>query len=231
MKTTAFSTHSESASLEALSRDPDFASLIVRHGPPVRELRKDPFHSLVRSIIYQQVSGKAAASILAKYLALFPGASAHKPPTPVMVAKMPTEALRAAGLSGQKALYILDAAKKFADGTIAPKKLAQMSNEEVVAHLVQIKGVGVWTAHMFLMSTMRRPDVLPTGDLGIQKGFQIVYTLKKLPDHKQMERLAKPWRAHASLACWYLWRAADEAKLATPVPKIRAGRPRSSAGS
>jgi DNA-3-methyladenine glycosylase II len=94
-----------------------------------------------------------------------------------------------------------------------------MTNEEVIAHLLQVKGVGVWTTHMFLISTLGRLDILPVGDLGIQKGFQIVYGLKKLPDAKTMERLAKPWRAHASAASWYLWRAADEAKLVAKKPK------------
>ena len=209
MKANPFST----AAFAAFSADPQFSLLIGRFPVPNPEKRKDPFHSLVRSIVYQQVSGKAAASILAKYTSLFSGASPQKPPTPEAVVAMSFEGLRSAGLSGQKALYIHDAAEKFIDGTISPKKLGAMSNDDVVAHLVQIKGVGVWTAHMFLMSTMGRPDVLPTGDLGIQKGFKIVYGLKKLPDHKKMEQLAKPWRAHATAACYYLWRAADEAKI------------------
>ncbi|MEI7719898.1 MAG: DNA-3-methyladenine glycosylase [bacterium] len=209
MKANEFSTV---PGVAVLLGDARFAPLVQKYGAPDREKRKDPFHSLVRSIVYQQVSGKAAASILAKYLLLFPGATKTKPPSPEAVVKTQFETLRSAGLSGQKASYILDAAQKFADGTITPKKLLQMTNEEAILHLTQIKGVGVWTAQMFLMSTLGRPDVLPTGDLGIQKGFQIVYGLKKLPDHKKMEQLAKPWRAHASAACHYLWRVADEAK-------------------
>ena len=230
MKTSTFSTAS---SLQVLSRDPRFAPLLARHGAPNPEKRKDPFHSLVRSIIYQQVSGKAAASILAKYIALFPGASLHKPPKPEQVARLSPQTLRSAGLSSQKASYLLDTAQKFSDGTITPAKLRAMTNDEAIAHLLQIKGVGRWTAHMFLMSTLGRPDILPTGDLGIQKGFQITYKLKTLPTHEKMEQLAKPWRAHATLASHYLWRAADEAKAiqkTTPVPKTRAYRPRSSVG-
>ena len=211
--------NTEKISVEALARDARFAPLIKKYGEPDREKRKDPFQSLVRSIIHQQVSGKAATSILAKYLLLFPGATKIKPPTPETVANMPIEKLRSAGLSGQKASYIRDTAEKFANGTITLPKLQKMSNEEAIECLVQIKGVGRWTAHMFLMSTLARPDVLPTGDLGIQKGFQIVYKLKNLPDHKKMEQLAKPWRAHASTACHYLWRAADEAKEVKSIKK------------
>ncbi len=93
-----------------------------------------------------------------------------------------------------------------------------MSNEEVIAHVTAVKGIGVWTAHMFLIFTLERLDVLPTGDLGIQKGFQVLFNLKKLPTPAQMEKLAAPWREHASVASWYLWRAADAAKL---IPKPR----------
>lgn len=126
---------------------------------------------------------------------------------------MPIERLRSAGLSGQKASYIHDLAEKFSDGTIKHRSLHRMPSEELVVHLTQVKGIGVWSVHMFLIFTLNRLDVLPTGDLGIQKGFQAVFKLRTLPSHAQMERLAKEWREHASVASWYLWRAADEAKL------------------
>ena len=125
---------------------------------------------------------------------------------------MQRQNLRRAGLSPQKAMYIKDLAKKFLDGTIRHRSFHRMTNDEIIEHLVQVKGIGVWTAHMFLIFTLQRPDVLPTGDLGIQKGFQLVYKLKKLPDHKKMEELARPWRKHASVASWYLWRVADGTK-------------------
>ena len=102
-----------------------------------------------------------------------------------------------------------DAAKKFLDGTINPRKFAKMSSQEITDHLVQIKGVGVWTAHMLLIFTLLRPDILPTGDLGIRKGFQKVFRLRSMPDHKRMEKLARGWREHASVASWYLWRVVD----------------------
>lgn len=197
-------------SIRVLKKDPHLAPWVEKHGAPKWEERGDPFRSLVRSIIYQQVTGKAAASILSKFALLF-GANGF--PTPAQVLEKSVEELRSAGLSGQKTTYIRDLAEKFLDGTIDPLQFPKMTNDEIIEHVVRVKGVGVWTAHMFLMTTLKRPDILPTGDLGIQKGFQVVYKLRSLPTHKKMEQLAKPWRAHATAAAWYLWRAADEAKI------------------
>ena len=166
------------------------------------------FHSLIRSIMHQQVSGKAAESILKKFKSLYAGSF----PTPTALLNTPIAALRSAGLSGQKAAYVQDLALKFSNGTIKPRRFPKMSNSEIIEHLVRVKGIGVWTAHMFLLFTLKRPDILPTLDLGIRKGFQVVYALKKLPDHEQMEKIARPWRAHASLVSLYLWRVADSAK-------------------
>ncbi|MDO8561396.1 MAG: DNA-3-methyladenine glycosylase 2 family protein, partial [bacterium] len=143
---------------------------------------------------------------LARFAALFPKA---RFPTPLSVRKMPIAKMRAAGLSGQKVSYIKDLAQKFSDGTIKHRSLNAMTNAEIVEHLVQVKGIGAWTAHMFLIFALKRPDVLPTGDYAVRKGFQIVYGLKHLPSHKEMERLAKPWREHASAASWYFWRASE----------------------
>ena len=112
-----------------------------------------------------------------------------------------------------KSFYIQDLALKFTDGTIKHRQLHRMSSDEVTKHLTQVKGVGVWTVHMLEIFTLGRLDVLPVGDLGIRKGFQLVYKLKALPTPKEMEALATPWREHASVASWYLWRAADEAKI------------------
>ena len=197
-------------SVRILKRHPHFAALIKKHGEPDLNRGKNVFRALCRSIIYQQVSGKAAASILKKFIALFPG---KKFPKPEDVVAMPVEKLRSAGLSGQKASYIKDLAEKFTNKTIKHRALHKMTNEEIIEHLTQVKGIGVWTVHMFLLFTLQRPDVLPTGDLGVRKGFQIVYKLRSLPSPEHMERLAKPWREHASVASWYLWRVADEAKL------------------
>lgn len=169
---------------------------------------RKPFHSLIRSIIHQQVSGKAAESILKKFMALF----GDTMPTPEQVLKKSIPALRKAGLSGQKVTYVKDLAKHFKTGSINPRTLPKLSNDEIIEKLTGVKGIGVWTAHMFLIFTLERPDILPTGDLGIKKGFQVVYKLPALPSPADMERLALPWRSHASLASLYLWKVADGAK-------------------
>jgi DNA-3-methyladenine glycosylase II len=193
---------------EEILKDKKLAKWVREHGlmdDKSWRRPKNPYHSLIRSIIYQQVSGKAAATILNKFKNLFGG----KFPTPQQVlAKSETE-LRSAGLSRAKAVYVRDLAAKFQDGTIEPRKFPKMTNDEIIEHLTHVKGIGVWTAHMFLLFTLRRPDILPTLDLAIKKGFQEVYGLRKLPTHEQMEKLARGWRAHASTASLYLWRASE----------------------
>jgi len=166
------------------------------------------FARLLRSIVYQQISGKAAAAILERVLALFPNGK----PTPERLLKLRASQLRKAGLSVQKITYVRDLARKNLDGTIDEKQFPKMSSAEIIEHLVQVKGIGVWTAHMLLIFTLYRPDILPWGDLAIQKGFKEVYGLRALPDKKRMEKIARPWRAHATVAAWYLWRVADDAK-------------------
>lgn len=196
------------ASLKHLSKSKHFKPLIQKHGPPDFARyhgRARIFTAILRSIISQQISTKAAAAIRGRFLTLFPKSG----PTPDLLLKMPVAKLRAAGLSAQKVAYMRDAAAKFKDGTINPRKFRHMSSEEIIEHLVAIKGVGVWTAHMLLIFTLQRPDILPTGDLGIRKGFQKLFKLRSLPDHKRMEKLAKGWREHASVASWYLWRVID----------------------
>ena|SRR6185503_8782001 len=209
-------------SLKALRRHRHFAPLIRKHGPPKLRRGKNAFQALARAIIYQQISGKAALSIYTRFVALFgitlkgpidwEKPSVQKFPTPAQVIALSPESMRTAGLSTQKISYIRDLAAKFKDGTIEPRKFPRMTNEEIIEHLTAVKGIGLWTAHMFLIFTLNRPDILPVGDLGIQKGFQNVFGLKKLPSSKQMEKLARDWREHASVASWYLWRVADSAK-------------------
>jgi DNA-3-methyladenine glycosylase II len=218
------------ASLKILRKDKQLAVLIKKYERPTMAWGgrggKNVFRALVRAIVYQQLSGKAAATIFARFILLFTGkdisklsgqeakalAEKAKFPTPEQVTKMSFVKLRSVGLSGQKAAYVQDLAAKFTDGTVKHKSLHKMTTAEVTAHLTRVKGVGVWTVHMLQIFTLGRLDVLPVGDLGIQKGFQIVYKLKKLPNAKEMELLAKDWREHASVASWYLWRVADEGK-------------------
>lgn len=176
---------------------------------------KNIFGALLRSIIHQQVSGAAAENILKRLMSLFHG----KMPTPKQILETSERQLRSAGLSRSKISYARDLADHVFTGKIKTALLRNMTNDEIVNVLTQVKGIGVWTAHMFLIFTIKRPDILPTLDLGIRKGFQIVYRLKRLPDHIEMEKLAKPWRAHATLASLYLWKAADSQKK--PPPRKR----------
>lgn len=171
-----------------------------------REHTREPFQALCESIIYQQISGGAAAAILKKFKALWPRISF---PTPADVLRAKPEKLRAAGISPQKLAYLKDLAAKFEDGTIDPSRFARMSDEAIIAHVTAVNGVGVWTAQMFLMFTLGRPDVLPTGDLGIQKAFQKLFKLRAKPSAEKMERLARPWAGHRTVACFYLWRLLD----------------------
>lgn len=207
------------ASLKVLAEDPKMRALIKRFGRPdlsrYHANSRGLFPALLRSIVYQQISGKAAAAILARIHALFPDGR----PTPEALLKIRAPRLRNAGLSVQKITYVRDLAKKCLDGTIDEAQFPAMTSAEIVEHLVRVKGIGEWTAQMLLIFTLYRPDILPTGDLAIQKGFKEVYGLKQLPDRKQMERIAKPWRMHATAASWYLWRVADDAKLRPKVKK------------
>jgi|SRR5665213_195009 len=206
------SVKSFSKSLSILKRDKALAKLIQKHGAPnlSRYHADSPgvFQALLRSIIYQQLSGHAARAIHARVLALFP----KQIPTPKGLLKIPTKKLRGAGLSLQKVEYVRDLARKCLDGTIDPKRFPKMSSEEIIEHLTAVKGVGEWTAHMLLIFTLQRLDILPVGDLAIKKGFQIAYKLRSLPTKKQMEKISQPWSGHESVASWYLWRAADEKK-------------------
>ncbi len=197
------------SSLRHLKADKRLVNVIKKHGPikPEFNKTKDPFQSLLKSIIYQQISGKAAESILKKFLGLFPK---KKFPTPEDVLKIKFEKLRGAGLSSQKAAYIIDLARKFKDGSVSSKNFHKMSDGEIIEHLTLVKGIGVWTVQMFLMFTLNRPDILPTGDLGIQKGFQKLFGLKRLPSSVQMEKLSINWRGHRTVASLYLWKMVDE---------------------
>lgn len=207
--------------VSALKKHSPFDALVRRHGKPDLRRGSNVFRALVRSVVYQQLSGKAAGTILSRLVVRLGGERAV---TPENVRNLSVRDMRSVGLSAQKAAYLHDLAAKFADGTIRPRNIPSMQSAEVIEHLTQVKGIGVWTVHMFLIFTLNRLDVLPTGDLGIKKGFQIAYGLKRLPDHATMERIAKPWREHASIASWYLWRVADEAKKRPTVSPRKSAR-------
>jgi DNA-3-methyladenine glycosylase II len=184
--------------------DPILCGIIERVGPFRMEFGPADFSSLAESILYQQLNGKAAATIFQRFTAL-----AGEPVTPEGILKLSDEQLRAVGLSKQKSAYLKDLAMKTRDGLLDFARLPEMSDEEVITHLTQVKGIGVWTAHMFLMFTLKRPDVLPTGDYGVQAAIKKHYKKRQLPKPHVMEKIAKPWAPYRSIACWYLWRSLD----------------------
>lgn len=184
--------------------DPVLAGIIRSVGPYAMEFRPPVFDSLVRSIVFQQVSGNVARVI---YGRLSDALKANV--TPKAVLRLTPERMRELGLSGQKVKYIRDLAEKTASGAVRFEGLPAASDDEVIAALTQVKGIGVWTAQMFLMFALERPDVLPTGDLGIRKAMQLAYELDELPKPEKMEEIATPWRPYCTAACWYLWRSLD----------------------
>jgi DNA-3-methyladenine glycosylase II len=163
------------------------------------------FDSLVRSIIFQQLSGKVASAILTRFKGLF----TEKKPTPRKVLNLKDEKFKSAGVSPQKAGYLRDLASKCLDGTVDATNFHNMTDEEIREHLVAVKGIGVWTADMFLMFTLQRPDVLPVGDLGIQKGVQKILKLKNLPTPKELEKIGERWKPYRTVASYYLWGCLD----------------------
>jgi DNA-3-methyladenine glycosylase II len=170
----------------------------------------DHYGTLVRSIVGQQLSTKAAAAIHTRLLERFGG----RAPTPEEVlAADPDELRTAAGLSHAKVRYLRSLAEHVLDGSLELDRLTELPDDEVIAELVAVKGIGVWSAHMFLMFHLHRPDVLPVGDLGIRRAVMLRYGLRELPGPKELTQIAEPWRPHRSLACIFLWRSLH----ATPV--------------
>jgi DNA-3-methyladenine glycosylase II len=193
---------------EHLREDQVMARLIDRVGPvKLRPRRLPPFEALTHAIIHQQLSGKAAGTILGRFRALFGGDGF---PSPEAVLRASPEKLRSAGLSRPKASYVLGIAQKAVDGHIPTlHECERMTDEEILAQLIQIKGIGRWTAEMLLIFNLGRPDVLPVDDLGVRKGFQFAYGKRKLPEPEQLARYGVRWAPYRTTAAWYLWRAAD----------------------
>ncbi len=186
--------------------DPVLARIIDAVGPYRMTYKEPDFTALVRSIVYQQLHGKAAATI---YGRLEKAVARAGKLSPRAILKLEVEELRSFGLSQGKAKYVLDLAAKTASKEVDFKKLTALPDAEVIAHLTQVKGVGVWTVHMFLMFALQRPDVLPTGDLGIRSAMKRAYGLEELPKPGEMEEIARGWVPYRSVACWYLWRSLD----------------------
>jgi DNA-3-methyladenine glycosylase II len=184
--------------------DPVLRAIIERVGPCRMEFGPAEFSSLAEAIVYQQLNGKAAVTIFNRFAAL-----AGEPLTPEGILKLSDEQLRSVGLSKQKSAYLKDLSAKTAAGLLDFARLPELSDDEVIQHLTQVKGIGVWTAHMFLMFSLRRPNVLPTGDYGVQVAIKKHYKKRKLPKPKDMEKIARPWEPYRSVACWYMWRSLD----------------------
>ncbi|MBZ5604961.1 MAG: DNA-3-methyladenine glycosylase [Acidobacteriia bacterium] len=187
--------------------DPVLGSIIERVGPYKIQYREPVFQTLVRSIVYQQLHGKAAATIFGRLAA----AAKVDPLTPESILKLRPARMRALGLSNQKMTYIRELAKLTRAGEIDFGRFLTLEDVEVIEHLTRCKGVGVWTVHMFLIFALRRPDVLPTGDLGIRAAMKKAYDLPELPKPEEMHRIAASWRPYCSVASWYLWRSLDNA--------------------
>jgi DNA-3-methyladenine glycosylase II len=184
--------------------DPVLRAIIERVGPCRMEFGVPEFGSVAEAIVYQQLNGKAAVTIFNRFAAL-----AGDPLTPEGILKLSDEQLRSVGLSKQKSAYLKDLSAKTAAGLLDFARLPKLPDDEVIQHLTQVKGVGVWTAHMFLMFSLRRPNVLPTGDYGVQVAIKKHYKKRKLPKPKDMEKIARAWEPYRSVACWYMWRSLD----------------------
>ena len=191
--------------LQHLKKDPVMRTLIEQVGPYAMEFREPTFSTLVRSIVYQQLSGKVATVILQRLIDALPGGEV----TPANVLRLRPERMRKLGLSRAKTEYIRDLARRTAKGEVAFETLLELEDEAVIEHLTRVKGVGVWTAHMFLMFALERPNVLPVGDLGVKSAIRKAYGLEALPTVPEIEKLAELWHPYCSVATWYLWRSLD----------------------
>ncbi len=184
--------------------DPVLSAIIDRVGDYRIQFRPPDFETLVKSIVYQQLSGRVAAVIFGR-LVQAAGAGLN----PASILKLRPSRMRALGLSTQKTAYIRDLARHLRDGNLDFEELLDLPDAEVVQRLTRVKGIGVWTVHMFLIFALRRPDVLPTGDLGIRNAIRKAYGLEDLPTPKEMEWMAEKWRPYCTVASWYLWRSLE----------------------
>lgn len=208
------------AGIKALQKDTAWKAAIKRLPKPELVYSTNAFRALARSIVYQQLSGKAAGTIFGRFISLYSDTHSRKKfPKPEDVLATPLTKLRAVGLSNQKASYLHDLAAKFADNTVDPKHFHRMSDAEISEHVISVKGIAQWSADMFLIFALNRPNVLPTGDLGIQKGAQLFFKLKSLPKPEKLRKLAKPYEGHHTIFSLYLWKLADEAKVKNSIKK------------
>lgn len=200
--------------LRHLRRDKRFAALIRRVGPPLLgvQRRRSPYEALMRAIAHQQLHGRAALAILARFEALYPGKAF---PPPDLVLASPDAELRACGLSGAKVAAMRAICTATLDGTVPTRRAsARLSDQELIERLTTIRGIGRWTVEMLLIFTLGRPDVLPVDDFGIRDGYRVLYGLDEQPKPKALAEIGLAWSPFRSVAAWYLWRASDEGKRA-----------------
>lgn len=191
--------------------DPRLREVIRRAGPFTHRPQKmqSPFQALFRAIVFQQLSGKAASTILGRVMAHYPGRTFK----PAAVLKTPDQVFRAAGMSQAKTQSVKDLAAKTLDRTVPGlARMAKMDDEEIISRLVQVRGIGVWTVEMLLIFRLGRGDVFPVSDLGVRKGFMLTYELADMPGAKEMLAHGECWRPYRSVASWYMWRAVDLAQ-------------------
>jgi DNA-3-methyladenine glycosylase II len=196
------------ASAALAARDPVMQSMLERVGPcDLRRgrPRREHFAELARAILYQQLAGREAAAIHGRFAALFDG----QPPTPEAVLAVPLAKLRGAGLSASKAASIRDLAEKVSDGSVQLARISRLPDDEIVRELTLVRGIGPWTAEMFLIFQLGRLDVWPIGDFGVRKGYALLYGLAAAPAPKELEPLGEQFRPYRSVAAWYCWRAAE----------------------
>ncbi len=186
--------------------DPVLAAIIARAGAFKMGYSEPGFETLVRSITSQQLNGKAAQTIFGR----LKDASKADPITPESILKLRPAKMRAIGLSKQKLTYIRELARMTRSGEVNFEQCVELDDAAVVEHLTRVKGVGVWTVHMFLMFALRRPNVLPVGDFGIRMAMKKAYGLEEMPKPPEMEKIAAAWRPYSSIACWYLWRSLEK---------------------
>jgi len=202
--------------------DPVMAEAIDKVGPCTLELRTAGTHfdALIRSIVYQQLSGKAAATIHGRVRAMFDSET----PLPPQIAAAEHDALRKAGLSNQKAKYVRNLAEHSLNGSLPVESLHELGDQDIIDALTQVKGIGRWSAQMFLMFRLGRPDVLPDLDLGVQKGIQRAYRMRKLPGPKKVLEVGSKWAPYRTIGSWYMWRV-----LELPPDAFKGPRPRAAA--
>ncbi len=194
------------ATRELSARDAVLKKLIAQHRTLTLGSRGDAFQTLARAIVGQQISVKAAQSVWNRF------AAAHSAVTPAVIAASNPEHLRGCGLSGQKSGYLLDLAARFDDGRLQPERWTRLDDEALIAELIQVKGIGRWTAEMFMIFNLTRPDVFPIGDLGLQKAITLNYNRGRKATPTRMQRIGASWAPWRSVATWYMWRSLD------PIP-------------